>query len=113
MTCEHCKDAKSGFCEYCCETVCTANTSLFKRNEAIMEELDNLKCPQCGLWYSKCVDIKDFISQIIESKDAEREEALKSQHKAILKCIPDAVEIDANISINPEELLSNLKKAGL
>jgi len=31
--------------------------------EKTKEAFDKLKCPQCGLWFSKCVDLQTFIIQ--------------------------------------------------
>lgn len=106
ILCKACNDGSNAPYHTCGKNNPMANTSLFKSNEEWLKELRHI---YVGHTFK---DLTDFISQILESKDKEREEALCGQ-KDLIIALSEGVIQDERYSGTPHAINTLIKKAGL
>lgn len=62
-----------------------------------IEKVGNLKCPECGIWYSKCVTLTDFIKAKLHTQEQEYKKELVEEIINELESNPNE---DGSISPN-------------
>lgn len=77
--------------------------------EKTMEEFDELKCPQCRIWLSKCVEIKSFLRQkLIEAVEMVGLEKIDESKDLIPLDFVDIKKDQASVGYN--QAISDLKE---